>query len=74
MLKKRFKSKNCVTCKRCMIECAVRHSQAQDFVRIETGRVYAIKDVLDIIMEMLPHWIDRWERSGFSTIREEWSA
>lgn len=32
MVMKRFKSKNCVTCKRCMIECAVRHSQAQDFV------------------------------------------
>ncbi len=31
MLKKKFKSKNCVTCKRCMIECAIRHSQAQDF-------------------------------------------
>ena len=31
MLKKRFTSKNCVTCKRCMIECAIRHSQAQDF-------------------------------------------
>jgi carbon-monoxide dehydrogenase iron sulfur subunit len=30
MLKKRFTSKNCVTCKRCMIECAVRHSQAQN--------------------------------------------
>ena len=42
--------------------------------RIETRRVYAIKDVLDIIMEMLPHWINRWERGGFSTIREEWSA
>lgn len=32
MVKKRFKNKNCVTCKRCMIECAIRHSQAQDFV------------------------------------------
>ena len=32
MVMKRFKSKNCVTCKRCMIECAVRHSQTQDFV------------------------------------------
>ena len=31
MLKKKFTSKNCVTCKRCMIECAIRHSVAQDF-------------------------------------------
>lgn len=30
MLKKKFTSKNCVTCKRCMVECAIRHSQAQD--------------------------------------------
>ncbi|MHC4139881.1 MAG: 4Fe-4S dicluster domain-containing protein [Planctomycetota bacterium] len=30
--KKRFTSKLCVTCKRCMIECAVRHSQSQDMV------------------------------------------
>ena len=30
MLKKKFTSKNCVTCKRCMVECSIRHSQAQD--------------------------------------------
>lgn len=30
MLKKKFASKNCVTCKRCMVECSIRHSQAQD--------------------------------------------
>ncbi|KKL94379.1 hypothetical protein LCGC14_1865260 [marine sediment metagenome] len=30
MLKKKFSSKNCVTCKRCMVECSIRHSQAQD--------------------------------------------
>ena len=29
-LRKRFSSKKCVTCKRCMVECAVRHSQSQD--------------------------------------------
>ena len=31
MVMKRFKSKICVTCKRCMIECALRHSQVQDY-------------------------------------------
>ncbi len=34
-------------------------------LRIETGRVYAIKDVFDIILKILPHWINRWERGGF---------
>jgi BirA family biotin operon repressor/biotin-[acetyl-CoA-carboxylase] ligase len=41
---------------------------------IETGRTYPIKDVLEIILESLPHWIDRWEEGGFSSIREDWTA
>lgn len=43
-------------------------------LRIETGRKYAVKDVLDIILEMLPHWIDRWEGGGFPAIRDDWIA
>ncbi|MDR4497028.1 MAG: 4Fe-4S binding protein [Candidatus Scalindua sp.] len=30
MINKKFTSKNCVTCKRCMIECSIRHSKSQD--------------------------------------------
>ncbi|MFQ5964421.1 MAG: 4Fe-4S dicluster domain-containing protein [Candidatus Scalinduaceae bacterium] len=30
MLKKKFTSKNCVTCKRCMVECSIRHSQSME--------------------------------------------
>jgi BirA family biotin operon repressor/biotin-[acetyl-CoA-carboxylase] ligase len=41
-------------------------------LRIETGRTYPIKDVLNIILEMLPDWIDRWEESSFPAIREDW--
>lgn len=43
-------------------------------LRIETGKMYPIKDVLDIILVMLPDWIDRWEEGGFSSIREDWIA
>jgi BirA family biotin operon repressor/biotin-[acetyl-CoA-carboxylase] ligase len=43
-------------------------------LRIETGRTYPIKEVLEIILEILPHWIDRWEEGGFPSIREEWTA
>ncbi|GJQ60586.1 MAG: biotin--[acetyl-CoA-carboxylase] ligase [Candidatus Scalindua sp. AMX11] len=43
-------------------------------LRIETGRMYPIKDVLDIILEILPHWIDRWEQGGFPSIRDDWIA
>ncbi len=43
-------------------------------LRIETGRTYPVKDVLDIILEMLPYWIDRWEEGSFSSIREDWIA
>ena len=43
-------------------------------IRIETGRKYAIKDVLNTILEMLPQWIDRWEEGGFPAIREDWIA
>jgi len=41
---------------------------------IETGRTYSIKEVLEIILEILPHWIDRWEEGGFPSIREDWTA
>ncbi len=41
---------------------------------IETGRTYPIKEVLAIILEALPHWIDYWEEGGFSSIREDWTA
>ncbi|MCR4289128.1 MAG: biotin--[acetyl-CoA-carboxylase] ligase [Candidatus Scalindua sp.] len=41
---------------------------------IETGKMYPIKEVLDILLEMLPDWIDRWEVGGFPSIREEWIA
>ena len=43
-------------------------------LRIETGKMYPIKEVLEIILEMLPHWIDRWEEGGFPSIREDWIA
>jgi len=43
-------------------------------LRIETGRTYPVKDVLNIILEMLPHWIDRWEDGSFPSIREDWIA
>lgn len=43
-------------------------------LRIETGKVYPIKDVLHIILETLPQWINRWEEGGFLSIREEWIA
>jgi BirA family biotin operon repressor/biotin-[acetyl-CoA-carboxylase] ligase len=43
-------------------------------LRIETGKMYPIKDVLEIILEILPHWIDRWEERGFPAIREDWIA
>ena len=43
-------------------------------LRIETGRIYPIKEVLAIILEVLPHWIDRWEEDGFPSIREDWAA
>lgn len=39
---------------------------------IETGREYAIKDVLDRILETLPLWIDRWEKGGFPAIQDDW--
>lgn len=39
---------------------------------IETGKKYTIKEVLDIVLEVLPHWIDRWEGGGFSAIRDDW--
>lgn len=39
---------------------------------IETGRTYPVKDVLAIILEMLPDWIDRWESGSFQAIREDW--
>lgn len=48
--------------------------KAATSLRIETGRTYPIKDVLDIVLEMLPFWIDSWEMGGFSTIREDWMA
>ncbi len=41
---------------------------------LETGRTYPIKDVLNIILEMLPNWIDRWEDGGFPAIHEDWNA
>lgn len=43
-------------------------------LRIETGKMYPIKEVLEIILEILPHWIDRWEEGGFPSIREDWIA
>ncbi len=43
-------------------------------LRIETGRTYPIKDVLGIILEMLPYWIGRWEGGSFPAIREDWIA
>jgi len=43
-------------------------------IRIETGRRYAVKDVLNTILEMLPQWIDRWEKGGFPALREDWIA
>ncbi len=41
---------------------------------IETGRTYPIKEVLEIILEALPPWIDRWEKGGFQSIWEDWTA
>ena len=41
---------------------------------IETGRTYPIKEVLEIILDILPHWIDRWEEGGFPSIWEDWTA
>ena len=32
MLKKKFVKDKCVTCKQCMIECAVRHSRSMNLV------------------------------------------
>ncbi|MDR4509555.1 MAG: biotin--[acetyl-CoA-carboxylase] ligase [Candidatus Brocadiaceae bacterium] len=43
-------------------------------LRIETGKKHAIKDVLDSILKMLPHWIDRWESGSFPAIRDDWNA
>ena len=43
-------------------------------LQIETGRTYPIKDVLEIILETLPNWIDRWEGGSFPAIREDWLA
>ncbi len=43
-------------------------------LQIETGKMYPIKEVLEIILETLPHWIDRWEEGGFPSIHEEWIA
>lgn len=43
-------------------------------LRIETGKMYPIKEVLEIILEILPYWIDRWEEGGFPSIRENWIA
>ncbi len=41
-------------------------------LQIETGRAYPIKDVLSIVLEKLPYWIDRWEEGSFPAIREDW--
>lgn len=41
---------------------------------IETGRKYPIDEVLDIVLDVLPHWIDRWEEGGFPAIRDDWIA
>ena len=43
-------------------------------LRIETGRTYPIKDVLNIILENLPYWVDLWEEGSFPAIREDWVA
>ncbi|MDR4506360.1 MAG: biotin--[acetyl-CoA-carboxylase] ligase [Candidatus Scalindua sp.] len=43
-------------------------------LRIETGKKYAIKSVLDTLLEILPEWINRWEVGGFPAIREDWIA
>ncbi len=43
-------------------------------LRIETGRTYPIKDVLSIILEKLPYWVDLWEEGSFPAIREDWVA
>ncbi|MCF6150638.1 MAG: biotin--[acetyl-CoA-carboxylase] ligase [Candidatus Kuenenia sp.] len=43
-------------------------------IRVETGKKHAIKDVLTIILEVLPQWINHWEAGGFPAIRDEWLA
>ncbi|MBC8551183.1 MAG: biotin--[acetyl-CoA-carboxylase] ligase [Candidatus Brocadiales bacterium] len=48
--------------------------KAATSLRIETGKMYPIKEVLDIILEILPDMIDRWEEGGFPSIHEDWIA
>ena len=43
-------------------------------MRQEAGRDFEVEDVLDRVLEALSGWIDRWERGGFTAIRNEWEA
>ncbi len=43
-------------------------------VFIETGRCVEVDYVLELILEGLGSWIERWERGGFAAVRNDWLA
>lgn len=43
-------------------------------VFIETGRCVEVDYVLELILERLGGWIERWERGGFAAVRDDWLA
>lgn len=41
-------------------------------LRIETGREYDVKEVLNQILNALPPWLEKWETNGFQAIQKDW--
>ncbi len=40
---------------------------------IESGRAENLQETLESLFHPLDHWIGKWEQSGFSALREEWT-
>ena len=39
---------------------------------LQTGVEYAVETVLDIVLNTLPTWLERWDTCGFEALRQEW--
>ena len=43
-------------------------------MRIETGREYAIEEILGRVLQELSGWIEGWEKAGFFCLRNGWES
>lgn len=53
-------------------EDAARIDKPATSLLIETGRSYAVEDVLSQLLRSLPHWLAHWRQGGFASVRTAW--